>query len=317
MDPWFREIFEGLDGNNRLRWPNNKYFGNYMKYLYQQYARNVITNLTTHQRTRLYEYLKLIVWELNENNDDPDYVYDENDIKNAVNWGIKRYNSTGDNVDRLYKRNYLLSCVRQIGGPPDDNIAKDTEDNWLASLPMWLQMQASIDRYHIWVEDNGDTIPEDMELPVIKNLSVIPICSHLRKFVRIDADVLYRMMCDTKLIPLDDRGVQVTVGHVCQNKAHYFNEIFNMQEINKVLKANKEFHCQVLCDGVSASILYKVKKTVLEQLEKDDLVQKQYHDGGFMYVLGIDPGLKTWNATVRRHIQSGKEVCICIFSIGT
>lgn len=64
-----------------------------------------------------------------------------------------------------------------------------------------------------------------------------------------DADVLYRMMCDTKIIPKDETGRQVSVGYVCEN---------------------------VVSDGVSASILYKILKKVLDKMENDGIVKKRY-----------------------------------------
>ncbi|XP_031636340.1 uncharacterized protein LOC116349170 [Contarinia nasturtii] len=308
MVPEFRDIVEALDGDNRFAWPNNDYFGNLMRYLFQQHARNAITNLTTHDDKRLREYLRLLVWEHNVDNLDPNDVFDEHDVNNAVKWAIERYDSTRGDAIRLDKRNRLLTCVRNIGGPKDDNIAKDTKENWFATLPMWLHMQKKIDDYHNWVQNNLENIPADIELPIIKNLSVLPICTHLRKNIKINADILYRMMCETKIIPLDEYGRQVDGTHVCENKVHYFNEIFDMNKINGILNANKEFHYHVVTDGVSASILYDVSRNTLEQLVSDELIKKRYEDGVYIYELGIDPGMKTWNATVRRHIDSGKEM---------
>ncbi|RYE17060.1 MAG: hypothetical protein EOP45_16460 [Sphingobacteriaceae bacterium] len=302
MIPEFRDSFEAVDDENRLAWPNNNYFGNNFKYLYQQYDRNVVTNLTTHAQSRLRQFLRLIVWQHNNNN--PNDRFDEIDIKNAVNWAIKRFDSTRLDAQRMANRNRLLEHVRQFGGPDDDDIAKFTKEEWFASLPLWLYMQSQITEYHDWMANND--IPD---APKIKNLCVIPICSHERKPVKIDADVLYRMMCDTGICPRNEYGTQVKVGHVTSNKEHYFKEIFNMEKINRMLKVNKTFYYHVVSDGVSMSILYKVRQTVLDQLITDGVVKKRYEDGFYVYELAIDPNMKTWMAVVRRDIQTGKEVC--------
>lgn len=39
-----------------------------------------------------------------------------------------------------------------------------------------------------------------------------------------------------------------------------------------------------------------------------EAMKRAYLTGGVQYVLGIDPGMNTWNATVRRDIATGKEV---------
>lgn len=309
MLPEFKAMHDEVDGAERMAWPNNFQFGNLMKYFPQQYAQNVKTNLTTHQKKRLAQFFRCCV--INENRNNPMDRFDENDVKNAVSWAIKRYDSTRGNAGRLHKRNHLLALVRNYGGPDDDDIARFTRDNWFQSLPMWLDMQWDIDLYNNWQQQRQQQQQRRQRgarAPILKNLSVIPICTHMRKAIKIDADVLYRLMCASKTIPKDENGRQVTTGYVCKNKEYYFNEIFNMEKINRILKANKEFHCHVVSDGESASILYKVSKKVLEKMEEDGIVKKRYYDGSYVYEIGIDPGMKTWLAVVRRDIVTGKEV---------
>lgn len=307
MLPQFKAIYDEIDAAERMDWPNHGYFGNLIKYFPQEYARNVITNLTTHQKKRLTQFLRLRVY--HENSANPGVHFDENDVKNAVSWAIKRYDSTRGNVDRLNKRNHLLSIVRANGGPADDDVSKFTRDNWFKSLPLWLNLQQSIDMYHDWQQQQQQN---GLRTPKLKNLSVIPICSHMRKHIRIDADVLYRMLCETKLIGKDENGIQPTGSYVCANKEWYFKGVFNVDKINRMLKANKTFHYQIVSDGVSASILYTVPQTVLETMQSDGIVKRKYYDGQFVYEIGMDPGMKTWVAVVRRHIDTGKEVFVNI-----
>lgn len=316
MEQWFRNYFENMGPESRFAWPNNKYFGNYMKYMHQEYARDVVTNLTTHDKSRLTHFIKLMAFE--ENHFVPQNQlgqFDEIDIKNAVSLAIEGYEhpSIRGDVLRLRKRNQLLQYVSDIGGPADGNVRRFTKNHWFKSLPMWLEMQTKIDNYHKWAEAYRSIV--DYALPVIKNLCVIPKCHHLRKSVRMDGDILYRMLCETGLITRDEYGRQHLVGFVTQHKEHYFNEVFDMEKINRVLKANKQFHYQIMCNGVSASILYTVKKKTIVQ--NDDLVRKRYDEGFYVYELGLDPGMKCWNATVRRTIKSGKEVryIFVLFSI--
>ena len=300
MYPEFRTEFENVPGDLRMQWPNNRYFGNIFKYLYQQYARNVTTNLTTHAQKRLRQYFKwCAVAYPNEN-------IDSVDIDIAISWTMKRFDSTRGNQERINKREFLLQQVRLIRGPIDDDVAEFTKNEWFSSLFMWLYMQHRIADYNDWLQQqNPDTIKI---FPKIKNLCVVPIGDHQRTNIKIDGDVLYRMMCETKLIPKGEDGTQVKMSYISQHKEFYFDQIFNMDAINRMLKANKQFHYHIVSDGLSASILYKVPKRVIQELQNDNLIKQQYFDGYFQYMLGIDPGMKTWLAVVRRHIDSGKEV---------
>lgn len=305
MLPEFRDTFEHMDAENRMAWPNNNYMGNIFKYLFQQYIRNVTTNLTTHRKNRLRQYFKFVVV-LNEEQN-----IDDRDINNAINWAIKRYDSTRGSQERINKRAFLLDQVRLLNGPDDDDISRFTKDEWFASLPMWLAMQAHITAYNDWLQQQAREVIK--KSPTIKNISVIPICSHQRTNIKIDADVLYRMLCETKLIPKYENGTQVSMEFISRNRQFYFAQYFNMDKINRLLKT-KEFHFHIVSDGISVSILYKVPKRLIQALSNDDLVKKRYMDGFYVYELGIDPGMKTWLAVVRRYIDTGKEVCIVVFN---
>lgn len=304
MIPQFRNTFQNLGQGNEMPWPNNHHFGNLTKYLYQQYATNVITNLTTHAQKRLRNYLKVMAFYDNRNN--PNQFIDKRDIDNTIKLTMKGFDSTKGQRARIYKRQQLLEHIHNVGGPVDDNISRFTKEQWFRSLSMWLYMQEKIDEYLREYQIVSNEAREQM--PKVKNLSVIPICSHMRKTIRIDADILYHMMCDLKIIPrINGNGPQVSCAYVCQNQEHFFNQIFNMDHINRLLKANKSFG-HIVSDGVSASIVYKVPQRVVNNLANDNLVKQQYMDGTYVYVLGIDPGMKTWMAAVRRHINTGKEV---------
>lgn len=209
--------------------------------------------MTPHQQKRVRQYFNLIKFR------DHDQHIDKRDIDNAINWSIKRYDSVRGDRLRIDKREYLLNCVREIGGPAEDDIAQFTENQWFASLPMWRNMQEKIADYNNWLQIQNPSLVR--RLPKIRNLCIIHICCHLRKPVRIESDVLYRMMCETKMIPRKD-GKQVDQTYISQNREFYFNLIFNMISTNRFLKANKEFHHSIVSDGVTASILYKVPKRV-------------------------------------------------------
>lgn len=82
--------------------------------------------------------------------------------------------------------------------------------------------------------------------------------------------------------------------------------------MNKILKLahnKRAFHCQLCTDGVSATILYDKPKVQAKDISDEELI-KMYRANLFTYELGIDPGYRTWNATVRINIRTGEEVSL-------
>lgn len=305
MDPDSKELVE----NNGIQWPTNEYFGNQMKYMYRQYTTNVETNLKTHAKKRLTQYMKMRAWQFNVTSNG--ILLDTKDIDSAVSLAMRKYdNIKADDpnaADKRHKRELLLNMVVSIGCPADHDVKKFTSDHWFKSLRMWLLMQSQIDDFHIWAGDNN------IKIPIIKNLKVIPVCSFNRQHIKMDTDVLYRMMCDMEsqfkieLIPRVN-GVRASVGDACKDPYIYWYQIFDLPKIDRILKGNKRFHKHIVSDGVAVSILYEVPARELEPLVNDGIIRKRYQEGFYIYELGIDPGMKTWNATVRRNIHSGKEV---------
>lgn len=233
MEPEFRRFVENLETENRFSWPNNKYFGNLTKYLYDQYIDNVKTNLSTHAEKRLRNFLKMRVYQFNVVSNG--MLLDEFDIKSAVKWAIERYNMINNNdvnADlKWYTRQLLLDMIFGVGGPADHNITEFTETSWFASIPMWLTMQTEIDNFLNWANTNS------IEIPVINNLKVIPICDFTRKYVRMDTDILYRMCAELRWLPKVD-GVQAKNDYVFANKKHFWNAVFNLKKMKRMLKGN-------------------------------------------------------------------------------
>lgn len=302
MDPQFRYQVENSDVENRVAWPGNNHLGNQLKYLHRTYTTNVKNNLKTHQKQRLTQFFKIRIWLFNVSHRNE--FFNNLDVTNAVNWAISQYDSIPQNdpnrIAKIEKRNSLLDLAHQAGGPLNNDIGTFTENEWFKSIKMWLRFQSEISAIQKWAQQSN------IEIPKIKNLSVIPICSFQRKYVDMDTDVLYRMLAKNKKLP-KKTGEEVGAGYVCRHKDQFWREYFNFPKINRILR-NKRFNYHIESDGIGVSIHYLVPKNMTKKLIDDDLVRKRYNDGFYSYELGIDPGMKTWNATVRRNIDTGKEV---------
>ncbi|XP_055320564.1 uncharacterized protein LOC129577480 isoform X1 [Sitodiplosis mosellana] len=316
MVPDFRDFVENMEAENRFSWPGNSFFGNQMQYLYKQYTTNLRNNLEMHAERRLYQYLIMRAWQFNAVSTGPTLRND--DIKRAVQWTIDRYDPI-KTTDRHWevkweKRQLLLDMIAEIGGPEDNDVAIYTtsEGTWFKSINMWLTMQMEVDNFHIWAEENG------IEIPKIKNLKVIPIHQFMRQHVKMETDVLIRMMSEMRFRL---HGLIIKYEIVEDPMTQCWDEIFDMPKIHRLLKSNKRFRPYIASNGQAVSIMYEVPKSHLDRLVDDEIVRKRYRDGVYVYEIGIDPGMRTWNATVRRNIKTGKEVscilvsiCVCVVS---
>lgn len=115
MEPEFRSFVDSLDDENRFDWPNSNKMGNAMKDIVKQYVNSLKTNLYTHRKKRLREYLRIQVYKNNENVHRTVYYY-ESDINAAIAWAIHGIESIKVNhMDcqaKRQRRDGLLEIIR-------------------------------------------------------------------------------------------------------------------------------------------------------------------------------------------------------------
>lgn len=318
MLPDFRRLVEAAG----IEWPTNTGMGNTFIYLWEQYWDNVQTNLKTHCKTRLRKFFKALVFELNDEatkfnyfNDlfghvDARPYYDNDDVKNAVNYAYDRKDTTNGDAERKLRLGELLDELRDIGAPFDCNIKQFTKDNWFASMYMWIAIQRYIALYNQTYRDRRDK-------PQIKNFVVVPMCSFQRRHILIDTNALYHIVCKSNQVPKKlgnivakdgtRNWINVDSTEFGKNKIGSWNLFFDVDKILKLVHKKKEFDCQIVSDGVSASIRYLKPKHPPAEFT-DDQVHAMYEAGHFTYATGIDPGMKTWCAVVRHNLITGEEV---------
>lgn len=320
MLPEFRALVEAA----QIVWPGSEALANSFKYLWEQYRDNVKTNLTTHCEKRLKKFFKMRVFELNDFANSFNYFnnlfgtnqampyYDNVDIINAVNYTYKRRDTTNGDVERQLRLGELLDELRWVGAPDDCNIRDFVQNNWFESLRMWTEIQRDIHLFNIAYKDRRDK-------PKIRNFAVVPICSFQRRHIRIDTDALYNILCKVKAIPKktgnrklkDGTSNFVNIGsnEFRKNPIASWNLFFDVDKMLKLAHNKREFHGQILTDGVAATILYDTPKVQAEEISDEEVIE-MYRAKLFTYELGIDPGYRTWNATVRKNIRTGEEVSL-------
>lgn len=317
-----------------FRWPSNTAFGNILKYLHEQYTVNVQTNLRTHCERRLKLFFKMRVYELNDmqiqlNAPNPD-LFTEDDIKNAMKYTYNRQDTTNGDAGAQNRLGILLDELRACGAPFDCNIIEFIDAHWFRSLYMWLHIQRDIQNFqHAFAHVRNSwnlfrkfplyvqrpTIPEP---PKILNFAAIPMCTFQRRHIRIDTDVLYRLLCKTKLVQTKmgkrEKPINITQTEFFADKSDNWYRFIDLDKIAQMVKGKKAFDFQLISDGVAATVLYLKPKQPEVPISKAEVL-RQYNAGLFYYLLGIDPGMRTYNATVRRNINTGEEVKRDIFII--
>lgn len=317
------EFRQFIDTDNPIEWPRNDYFGNNMNFLCDTFFTNVKNNLNVHLEKRLLQFLRMKVYKLNQQLNA--HVFDDLDITNTIKLAIGEPRNITDQ-QRRGKCEYLMEIIRDMSWfeIANDNVKDFTKKFWMCSITLWLAMQREIEEFNVDAENREERRgqrqeyrkqkhqkdkqnPDENKPPFIKNLVVIPICSFARSHIMIDNYTLYKLMCASGLMPKDKGGMQLPSTEITSNKDFYWNQLFFLRKIHRFKKKKSIFHYEIVTDGVGVSVLYgKSKNSVGRPLTREEIMRK-YLDGEFVFELGIDPGLKTWNATVRRTIATGKE----------
>lgn len=320
MLPDFRMMVERA----QIAWPTSDTFSNAFKYLWEQYMDNVKTNLRFHCSKRLRKFFQMRVFEINDSitrfnyfnelfgTDDALPYFDDIDIANAVNYTYERRDTTNNDEMREHHLAELLDELRWMGAPDDCNINDFVEEKWFESMQMWTEIQRDIHMFNILYKGRRDK-------PKIKNFAVVPMCSFQRRHIRIDTEALYSILCKLNIIPRK-YGLRIckdgspnlrniTSKEFNHNAINSWNLFFDVEHMEKIASNKNEFAGQICSDGVSVSIMYK-KPKVQPVEATDDEILKMYATHNFVYELGIDPGMRTWIAVVRRNIRTKEEVIL-------
>ncbi|XP_055310390.1 uncharacterized protein LOC129573626 [Sitodiplosis mosellana] len=89
-----------------------------------------------------------------------------------------------------------------------------------------------------------------------------------------------------------------------------WDTIFNMDKIKNVGNG-KTFDYAIVTDSVAVSLCF-LKPECPSHEYSHEQINEMYENGVFRFALGMDPAVRTWNATVRKHIASGVEENITI-----
>lgn len=341
------DYFRVFAQNVNINWPTSGGMGNATKDIVKQYGSNVTTNLKVHRKKRLREYLRVVVYENNQQ-EHPDVRFGPDDINHTIAWAIHGNESITDAaIDRdakRYRRDRLLQIIASNSWfiIPHTNITRFTRDHWFQSIQLWISMQRRIEAYNTNTGQRNDRQFQRAEMrkqqrrtkekqqlysqqksnkpPKVKNLAVIPICDIQRMHYPIDSCTLYKLLCQMDLIDKVkttrknsntgkyERNVNFDY-EFSPNKEFHWNKYFYMRKIKWFVRRKKQFRFRILSDGHAVSLQYDVPEKEYKPLDKTEIVRK-LEMGEIDGEGGLDPGDKTWIAYVYRDVRTQKEVNI-------
>lgn len=269
---------------------------NSFTYMTELYTQNVRTNIKIHAFKRIKAFFKIKVYEANLRGEN----MDDTDVKNALRCVFLGLDGTKGEQHRVNNMDFLTYQLYLIGGNDALKMRRFVTYKWFKSLHMWIKIQREIEEFHINHNPlqfrNQTAVPKP---PRIKSFSAMPLCSFRLKHIKID-DYEFNELAKTKLFrsqnTSDDR----------------WNSILDIAHINRIGKTHKRFHHQIVTDGVSVSLIYVKTKNPVDEEQVIKQISDDFNMNRIIYELGIDPGMKTWNATMRRTVRTNKEVIFLI-----
>ncbi|XP_031635256.1 uncharacterized protein LOC116348406 [Contarinia nasturtii] len=213
-----------------------------------------------------------------------------------------------------------------IGLPINVDLQNLIRDRWFQTIPIFINIQRQIFDFHAkyerlkqrWFQyrrdPNNNVMPTTPLPPKIKNFLVVPVHDFDMKHIRIDIHLFYLIARKFGALKLakGKRGQPINIEKTeyDSNPAIYWDLIFDLPKISK-LGNGKEFDFAVATDSVAVSLCFVKPERNTPELDNNTIKEK-YNNFEFDYVLGIDPGVRTWNATVRKPVRSGNEENITI-----
>lgn len=322
-------IFQSMMRKLRLIWPEREGLGNAFNHSYELYTTNVKNNLKVWYVHRIRAFLRMKSFEYNHGrlrNRKPNIgIIDETDIKNTVKFLVNQRDWTHGYGDRVQKMTFLLNEVHRVGGPANNNLKEFVTVHWFRSIHMWINIQRQISHFHTsyaylnseWGKFKQDPCTNKQPLvprpPKVKNFNAIPVHDYHLKHIRIDTTQFFDIARKLGALNLtkgkSGQLVCVPKHWYTQNPAYYWSYVFDMRKIQQIGGRHKTFDCSIMTDSVAVSLIYVKTDRALNEIDLKERIIQKYENNEFVYELGVDPGVRTWNATVRRRIANGTEVC--------
>lgn len=252
-------VFDNLLIEHGVKKPKANGMGNSLKYLTSLFITNFEnTNSLSFARRVLRSYFRTI-------------INDNDEIEHTITYMLRP-------TSRVPYNDTLVRSLSKIGISASE-ISRGffVQRDLFTNVFCYLKIQRSIEEFNKKQEDDGKKV---------RSFTVVPMFAYRRQHIRVDIDMLYRILCHCKTMRVKGKGNKMrnltykefTAKNNEGEKEIMMKEIgkvFDMEKIHK-MGGHKDFHNQFMSDGVAVSLLYdqKGKKPVAEKWELQRLKRK-------------------------------------------
>lgn len=294
------EEFAKLIESHRIQWPACRYLSNITKYMIDMYRVNFENNIKVHARKRIERYFRIC-----ESNEDK--------RKKTIKFMFESYSKcepAHELIEAIPDINKLEVDLKERGF-----FDKLLESNWFKSVYIFVAIQKYINGHQQKVCAQRKVCAEKKQkTKLVRNFTVVPLCSQQRCHIKIDHDVFHCLLKDLNLDPKrsgkkrGSKAQQNLVQFIKKASENWF-KFFDQKQFKRMAKRHKTFDYQIDTDGVSASVLFKNKHRDRNSkpAEYINSITEKYQREEFDIVCGIDPGMKYPIAGVAREIETGEE----------
>lgn len=309
MPYYFRQMVEEAIAN--FVWPSEELLSNVLNSAYEMYETNVINNIFVHRwkRIRFYLNMKAFQWneyEMNETAPEFQVLLNDADVIALLKFLFYKRPLNPDIDAKRVIYDEFLQNLRNLGGPANDDMTTFVKDNWFESLYLFTRIQREIEQF---LNDKADLVIQwneymkDRMMPQpsvlrppsnykVRNFTVVPIHDFKLKHIPIDTKLL--LYITNNFI---EKGPKIKQNDFYRERDFYWSHYFDMEKIKKLVKGKFEFRHRIVTNSVSATSLFNKPIREEKELTSEDIMF-MYRD--FFYEIAIDPGMRTWHASVRR-----------------
>lgn len=321
--PWgFRNIVARAVA--RFIWPERDRLYNAFNSMIDMYETNMKTNIAMHSKSHIKKLFRIKQYEMNEmlriQGADNEHLISDIDVKRAVTAVFYHRRFAVNHPIRTENVDWLIEEARMFGVPVWEKMCLYVKVNWFASLRWWIKIQREIDEFHmktdylcrLWEKHRKNPLnnpaPSRSKPPKIHNFNAVPGHNYHRKHIKIDKWQFYEMARTIGALKHEKgkRFINISRQSYTGDLETWWDKIFDMKKIKKHGKRQKTFDFQISTDGVAVSLMYTAKPKSEKIFQSPSRIRDIWKT--FVYILGIDPGVRTWNATVRKHMPTGTEV---------
>lgn len=167
----------------------------------------------------------------------------------------------------------LLNEFENLTRPMNNNsngLFDNLKHDWFKLLPVFFRIQ----RFN-----------HDQNLT---NFVIVPQTSFQRRHILIDTNALHALHAQLDIVPMRTKKKKMLREDFTKKPQKIWPTILNLD--NPIRK--EKFNYSILTDGVAVTLICEkiIKKTTEEEHLKN--CQKNFSDGRYKYVLGLDPGYR-------------------------